>query len=150
MPGTYSQILLHIVFSTKHRTPWITPDIADRLYPYLGGVVRAENATLYAVGGMPDHMHLYLRALNRRLRLQPPPNRQSPLLPLDPSILPHPRGIRLAGRLQRLFRQQVSGRRGEKLHRWTGRASSHRGLHIQTPALLRLHAIEFDERYVFD
>lgn len=23
MPGTYSQILLHIVFSTKHRKPWI-------------------------------------------------------------------------------------------------------------------------------
>lgn len=31
MPGTYSQILLHIVFSTKNREPWITPDIVDRL-----------------------------------------------------------------------------------------------------------------------
>ncbi|CAN5729927.1 hypothetical protein BH11PLA1_BH11PLA1_05910 [soil metagenome] len=27
MPGIYSQILLHIVFSTKHREPWITPDV---------------------------------------------------------------------------------------------------------------------------
>jgi len=33
MPGTYSQILLYIVFSTKHRAPWIMPDIAERLYP---------------------------------------------------------------------------------------------------------------------
>ena len=32
MPGTYSQILLHIVFSTKHREPWITPDVAERLF----------------------------------------------------------------------------------------------------------------------
>ncbi|MCC6968601.1 MAG: IS200/IS605 family transposase [Phycisphaerales bacterium] len=61
MPGTYSQILLHIVFSTKARFPWITPDIAERLYPYIGGIVRAENGTLYDIGGVEDHVHLYLR-----------------------------------------------------------------------------------------
>ena len=61
MPGTYSQILLHIVFSTKHREPWITLDIADRLYPYIGGIVRAENGVLYDIGGVEDHVHLYLR-----------------------------------------------------------------------------------------
>jgi hypothetical protein len=42
MPGTYSQLLLHIVFSTKRRQRWITPDVAERLYPYIGGIVRAE------------------------------------------------------------------------------------------------------------
>jgi len=47
MPGTYSQILLHVIFSTKCRTPWITPDIADRLYPYMGGIVRAKKGALY-------------------------------------------------------------------------------------------------------
>ena len=31
MPGTYTQLLYHIVFSTKGRQPWIAPDIADRL-----------------------------------------------------------------------------------------------------------------------
>ncbi|VAX40270.1 hypothetical protein MNBD_PLANCTO03-783, partial [hydrothermal vent metagenome] len=34
MPSTWSQILLHIVFSTKQREPYITPDIQDRLYAY--------------------------------------------------------------------------------------------------------------------
>jgi REP element-mobilizing transposase RayT len=61
MPGTYSQILLHIVFSTKHRKPWITPDIAEHLYPYIGGIVRAEKGALYDIGGVEDHVHLYLR-----------------------------------------------------------------------------------------
>lgn len=61
MPGMYSQILLHIVFSTKHREPWITPDIAERLYPYIGGIVRAEKGTLYDISGVEDHVHLYLR-----------------------------------------------------------------------------------------
>ncbi|MBM4107248.1 MAG: IS200/IS605 family transposase [Phycisphaerae bacterium] len=61
MPGTYSQILLHIVFSTKHREPWITPEVSDRLYPYMGGIVRAENGVLYDIGGVEDHVHMYLR-----------------------------------------------------------------------------------------
>jgi len=61
MPGTYSQILLHIVFSTKHRTPWITPDVAERLYPYMGGIVRSEKGVLYDIGGIEDHVHMYLR-----------------------------------------------------------------------------------------
>ena len=61
MPGTHSQILLHIVFSTKRREPWITPDISERLYPYIGGIIRAEKGMLYDIGGVEDHIHLYLR-----------------------------------------------------------------------------------------
>ena len=61
MPGTYSQLLLHVVFSTKHREPWITPDVAERLYAYMGGIVRAENGVLFDIGGVEDHLHMYLR-----------------------------------------------------------------------------------------
>ena len=61
MPGTYSQLLLHIVFSTKGRQPWITEEVAGRLYPYMGGIVRAEKGALYDIGGVEDHVHLYLR-----------------------------------------------------------------------------------------
>jgi REP element-mobilizing transposase RayT len=61
MPGTYSQILLHIVFSTKYRHAWITDEIADRLYAYIGGIVRGEGGTLFDIGGTEDHVHLYLR-----------------------------------------------------------------------------------------
>jgi putative transposase len=61
MAGTYSQLLFHIVFSTKGRTPWIAPDVAERLYPFMGGIVRAEKGVLYAIGGVDDHVHMYLR-----------------------------------------------------------------------------------------
>lgn len=61
MPGTYSQILLHAVFSTKHRKPWITPNVANDLYPYIGGIIRAERGVLYDIGGIEDHIHLYYR-----------------------------------------------------------------------------------------
>ncbi len=61
MPGTYSQILLHIVFSTKHRKPWITPDITQHLYPYIGGIIRSEKRSLYNIGSIEDHVHIYMR-----------------------------------------------------------------------------------------
>ena len=61
MPGTYSQILLHAVYSTKNREPWIKAHIAERLYPFIGGIVRDMKGTLLAVGGIEDHVHLYFR-----------------------------------------------------------------------------------------
>jgi len=61
MPGTYSQLLLHVVYSTKKRTPWIATEVAERLYPYIGGIIRAEKGVLYDIGGVEDHIHMYLR-----------------------------------------------------------------------------------------
>lgn len=61
MPGTYSQVLLHAVFSTKRRLPWITQDVQRPLYDYIGGIIRGEKGVLHAIGGVEDHLHLYLR-----------------------------------------------------------------------------------------
>lgn len=64
MPGTYSQLLLHVVFSTKGRAPWITAELAElaeRLYPSIGGIVRAEKGVLRDIGGVEDHIHMYMR-----------------------------------------------------------------------------------------
>ena len=61
MPGTYSQILLHAVFSTKRRASIITLEIQPRLYDYIGGIVRAQKGVVYALGGMSDHLHILLR-----------------------------------------------------------------------------------------
>jgi putative transposase len=61
MPGTYTQLMAHVVFATKARRRWISHDIADRLYAYIGGVIRNERCTLFEIGGVEDHVHLYLR-----------------------------------------------------------------------------------------
>jgi putative transposase len=60
MAGTYSNLLYHIVFSTKQRVPLITPDIRENLYQYLGGIVRGEGGSTIEIGGMPDHLHLFV------------------------------------------------------------------------------------------
>jgi REP element-mobilizing transposase RayT len=61
MPSTYTNLLYHIVFSTKNRKPFIQPDLRDELYPYLGGAIRDEGGILLERGGMSDHVHLLVK-----------------------------------------------------------------------------------------
>jgi REP element-mobilizing transposase RayT len=58
MATTFSNLLYHVVYSTKYRHPSITPDIKDNLYSYLGGIIRQHDGILLAAGGMPDHVHM--------------------------------------------------------------------------------------------
>ena len=58
MPRTYARLCFHIVFATKHRSPWIDAELARELYPFLGAIVRDQRGSLLAIGGMPDHVHL--------------------------------------------------------------------------------------------
>lgn len=55
---SYAALYYHIIFSTKERRPQITTDIQARVYDYIGGIVKSENGTLIAAGGVPDHVHL--------------------------------------------------------------------------------------------
>ena len=61
MARTYTKLIYHIVFSTKERIPLIAPEIRDRLYEYIGGVIRGEKGSLMEIGGMPDHVHILAR-----------------------------------------------------------------------------------------
>ncbi len=56
----YTDLLYHLVFSTKNRRACISEEMAPRLLPYLGGVVRALGGEALAVGGSPDHVHLLM------------------------------------------------------------------------------------------
>jgi len=58
MSGTYTNLLYHVVFSTKLRIPLITRTLRDELHRYIGGIIRGEGGVLLEVGGMPDHVHL--------------------------------------------------------------------------------------------
>jgi len=41
MAHTYTNILVHALFSTKHRQPWLKADIREEIFCYLGGAVNA-------------------------------------------------------------------------------------------------------------
>ena len=58
MPQSFSCLHAHIVFSTKRRQPFLTPDLVERLYPYLGGLARNRKCKLVRIGGVEDHVHM--------------------------------------------------------------------------------------------
>ena len=68
MPQSLAAIYVHVVFSTKNRQPLISDDMAKRLHPYLGGIVRTHGGIALEIGGMPDHVHL-LVSLGRTLSI---------------------------------------------------------------------------------
>lgn len=61
MPQSFTQLLHHVVFSTKSREPWIAPEWKLELYSFIGGVTRNRKGELLAAGGSADHVHLLLR-----------------------------------------------------------------------------------------
>ncbi len=60
MPQSFSSVTVHIVFSTKHRLPLISQEIERRLYPYIGGILRARKTPLLSIGGDKDHIHMLI------------------------------------------------------------------------------------------
>jgi putative transposase len=58
MAGTYTNLLYHLVFSTKSRRKLITPELEPDLYAYVGGIIRGEGGILLEIGGCSDHVHL--------------------------------------------------------------------------------------------
>jgi putative transposase len=58
MPQSLSKVLLHIIFSTKNREPWLEPTVRPRMHAYLATICRELGAELVHVGGVADHVHI--------------------------------------------------------------------------------------------
>lgn len=56
--STYLSLHYHIIFSTRHREPWLAPALRVRVHKYLGGTVKGLRGEIHGVGGMGDHVHL--------------------------------------------------------------------------------------------
>jgi REP element-mobilizing transposase RayT len=58
MAQSLSNVLLHIVFSTKNRRPWINVEFDDELAKYISGICREQGCPAHKVGGADDHLHI--------------------------------------------------------------------------------------------
>ena len=58
MPQSLARNLVHLVFSTKNREPFIGPEFRDRLFAYLAGALNAIRCPALAAGGVADHVHV--------------------------------------------------------------------------------------------
>jgi putative transposase len=57
---SFASCLIHCVWSTKNREPCLTPDLRERLWPYLGGIAKQNQMKALAIGGAADHIHILL------------------------------------------------------------------------------------------
>jgi|SRR5689334_15031502 len=58
MPQSLAKVLIHVVFSTKERRPFLRDTVLRaELHSYIGGILNQLDCQSIAVGGVEDHVH---------------------------------------------------------------------------------------------
>ena len=60
MADVFSQIYIQTVFAVKNRQALIHPEWEERLYQFTTGIVQKRGHKMLAIGGMPDHIHIFI------------------------------------------------------------------------------------------
>ncbi len=68
MSQSFANDFVHIVFSTKHRQPFLHDGIRERMFAYMGGICNQFECTPIMIGGYYDHVHV-LCDLSRKIAL---------------------------------------------------------------------------------
>jgi REP element-mobilizing transposase RayT len=58
MANTYSQLYIHIVFAVRNRMPLIADSWKVELYKYIAAIIERRNQKLYIINGVQDHIHI--------------------------------------------------------------------------------------------
>lgn len=149
MPQSFSNLIYHIVFSTKNRQPLITNDVKPRLYDYIGGTIRNQGGIALAINGMNDHVHVLAK-------LRPDKAVSDVLRDLKATA---------SGWMHKVFPElkdfswqngygafTVSASQVEKVRQYIANQEQHhqkRSFRDEFIALLQANEIEFDEKYLF-
>lgn len=150
MPQSLSQVIVHLVFGTKDRRPWLDPGIRPRLHAYLASVCRDCDSQAYRVGGVADHVHIAAR-LSRTIS-------QADLvekIKKTSSGWMKKQGGSYAGFFwQRGYGSfSIGWSQLGNLLRYIDHQEAHHHTHTfqeEYRALLTKYGVEFDERYVWD
>jgi REP element-mobilizing transposase RayT len=149
MPHSFVSSLHHVVFSTKERRRSLSPDLQQRLWPYLGGIAREHGMKAIAVGGIEDHVHILL-SLPSTLAIA----KAVQLIKGASSIWIHA----TFPEHRNVYWQEGYGafsvgvsQIDDTVRYILNQAEHHRTVSFQDEfrAILRRHGIEFDERYIW-
>ncbi len=150
MSQTHCNLIYHLVFSTKERRPYLTPDVSKDVHRYLAGVVKGLDGIPLIVNGMEDHVHLLVK-LNQNHKIK--------------DVL---REIKAntSGWIHREFPTigdfawqagygafTVSASQKDTVQAYVENQEAHhhvRSFKEECLALLKAHDIEYDERYIWD
>lgn len=60
MGNTYSQIFIHLIFSTKKRTPNLKKEVQQELKSYICKSAEEQELQILGIGGTENHLHVLL------------------------------------------------------------------------------------------
>jgi REP element-mobilizing transposase RayT len=151
MPQSLARVVLHVVFSTKHRAPFLKDtELRPRLHAYMAGVLQNIGCEAILINGVEDHVHI-LCNLSRTITIA----KLVEEVKTEPS-----KWIKHQGPQYADFHWQggyssfsVSQSNVEAVRAYiAGQEQHHRKMSFQDElrALCRKHGLEIDEKYVWD
>ena len=150
MAQSLRQLLVHLVFSTKDRRPYLKPTIANQVHNYMARTIRDVGSDLVVVGGIADHVHLFF---NTHVGI-------APVKYISQVKRESSKFVKTLGREYREFAWQsgyglfsVSSSQRESVEAYIlNQAHHHRRMSFQDEfrAMLKKQRIDFDERYLWD
>jgi REP element-mobilizing transposase RayT len=150
MAGTYTNILTHIIFSTKNRSQIITDVYKNRLFNYIGGIIRNEGAILLEIGGTTDHVHIVIKtkAIHSLATITQKIKSNSSKWVNDTKLI----GEKFAWQ-NGYGAFSVSASQIDKVINYVATQEEHhkkRDFKEELILLLKKHNIEYEEKYLFD
>jgi putative transposase len=146
MAHTFTNVLIHSVFSTSSRAPLLTDTVRPDMHAYLGGILKELNVVPVVIGGTADHVHLLMEL---------PGN----VAVADCMRVVKTNSSRWANKRRPSFAWQggygafsvSQSRRAAVVRYIQDQKEHHRRISFQDEflTLLKNHGVEFDERYVW-
>jgi REP element-mobilizing transposase RayT len=142
--------LLHLVYGTKHRRPWIDRAHRDALFAYQAGIFEKWESPAIVVGGVADHVHaLFSLSKNHALKKIVEEVKKGSSKWMKAEGPKCPEFAWQAG----YAAFSVSQSNADKVRRYIeNQEAHHRKITFQDELreLFKRHGIEFDEQYVWD
>jgi REP element-mobilizing transposase RayT len=150
MPQSLAKNLIHLIYSTKNRTPCISQQIRPKLYAYKAGILQQWDSPALVIGGVADHVHiLFCLSKNHALKKV-----------IEEVKKGSSKWLKTQADEFRAFHWQagygafsVSQSNVEQVKRYIEEQEGHhrrRSFQEEFREFLKRHGIDYDERYVWD
>lgn len=144
---SHTKLLYHMVFGTKDRAPLIVPDWEIDLYKYMSGIVRGIGGSTLEINSVDDHLHLLAKL--------PPKRALSDMIrdiKADSSSFTKRELSRRFSWSRGYGAFSVSESGTNAVRRYIRNQKEHhkkQGFEDEYRTLLKLHCVEFDDRYLW-
>jgi hypothetical protein len=137
LPQSLSNVLVHVIYSTKNREPFLgNVALRRELEAYLVGTLQAIECPPLSLRVVADHLHVLCRLSRTVTIARLVETMKTGIVEVDQAAQPRNAGLSMATRLCGLLSKRVEFRTREALHRKPGRASPRQDVPRRTSRFL--------------